>query len=79
MNDSEKQILEFIDSLDTFTLGRWMVGMQELSAKLSQNSRDFPNLCVVFAARELLVRYKKTTHILENAFLEIEKNNKNRS
>jgi hypothetical protein len=69
MTDSEKQVVDFIRGLDTTTLGRWMVNMQELSSKLPSNSRGFPNMCVSQAAQELRFRYRETTSRLEKILL----------
>lgn len=59
MTDSEKQVVDFVRGLETFTLGCWMVNMQELSSKLPEQSRTFPNLCVSMAAKELSMRYRQ--------------------
>lgn len=53
MNDSEKQVVEFVQNMETVTLGRWMVNMQNLSSRLPSNSKKFPHLCIRVAAREL--------------------------
>jgi hypothetical protein len=68
MTDSEKQVVDFVRGLETVTLGRWMVNMQELSARLPSNSRSFPNLCVSKAAQELRLRYVETTSRLNNVW-----------
>jgi hypothetical protein len=57
MNDSEMQVVDFVRMLDTTTLGRWMVNMQELSDKLPSNCTSFPDLCVSKAAQELRLRH----------------------
>ena len=58
MNDSEKQVRQFVSKLETVTLGKWMVNMQNLLCKLPMNCREFPALCVSCAASELLKRYR---------------------
>jgi hypothetical protein len=73
MTDSEKQVVDFVRSLETVTLGRWMVNMQELSARLPANSRGFPNMCVSQAAKELRSRYRETTKQLEKEYCEVVK------
>jgi hypothetical protein len=57
MTDSEKQVLDFIRKMETDILGRWMVNMQSVSSNVSVHARMFPNMCVSFAAGELLRRY----------------------
>lgn len=59
MSDSEKQVREFVGSLGTVTLGKWMVNMQRLASRLPENCQAFPLLCVSCAASELLVRYRQ--------------------
>lgn len=58
MNDSEKQIREFVGNMETVSLGKWMVNMQNLASRLPNNSKNFPLLCVSCAASELLRRYR---------------------
>jgi len=57
MSDSEKQVLDFVSKMETVTLGKWMVNMQNVSSNVSVHARTFPNMCVSFAASELLRRY----------------------
>lgn len=59
MTDSEKQVLDFVNKMETVTLGKWMVNMQNVSSNVSVHARAFPNMCVSFAASELLRRYRE--------------------
>ena len=59
MSDSEKQVLDFVNKMETVTLGKWMVNMQSVSSNVSVHARMFPNMCVSFAAGELLRRYRE--------------------
>lgn len=58
MNASERQVREFVGSMATITLGKWMVNMQNLASRLPDNAKGFPLLCVSCAATELLKRYR---------------------
>jgi len=60
MTDSEKQVLDFMSKMETVTLVKWMVNMQSVSSNVSVHARAFPNMCVSFAASELLRRYRLT-------------------
>jgi hypothetical protein len=57
MTDSELQVQHFVENLETFTLGRWMVNMQNVASKLPANSKEYIHLCIRFAAKELRNRY----------------------
>jgi hypothetical protein len=59
MSDSEKQVLDFVNKMETVTLGKWMVNMQNVSSNVSVHAREFPNMCVSLAASELLRRYRE--------------------
>lgn len=59
MSDSEKQVREFVSMLETVTLGKWMVNMQNFASRLPEKSSGFLLLCVSCAADELLKRYRK--------------------
>jgi hypothetical protein len=64
MNDSERQVREFVRDMETVKLGKWMVNMQNLASRIPSAARAFPLLCVSCAASELLKRYRANKEMI---------------